>query len=55
VSYWSGGSAKRDALAYARPRAKLQRGEIRVLRADSSIEQVIPRYENGTRLNERLL
>jgi hypothetical protein len=35
--------------------AQLRRGEIRVLKMDGSIEQVIPFDENGYRFNERLL
>ena len=38
--YWIGESAK-DAIDYAKARAKFGRGEIRVLNADGSIKEVI--------------
>ena len=40
--YWTGDTDKEDAIGYATARAKFGRGEIRVLNADSSIEQTIP-------------
>ena len=40
--YWTGESAKEDAISYAKARAKYGRGEIRVLNPDGSIEQTIP-------------
>ncbi len=39
--YWTGESAKDDAIGYAKARAKFGRGEIRVLRADGSVERSI--------------
>ena len=48
--YWTGESAKEDAISYAKARAKYGRGEIRVLNPDGSIEQTIPftceKYDN---------
>ena len=40
--YWTGEDAKQSAIDYARARAKYGRGEIRVLKADGSIERIIP-------------
>jgi hypothetical protein len=40
--YWTGESAKQDAIGYAIARAKFGLGEIRVLTQDGSIERVIP-------------
>ena len=39
--YWTGESAKDDAIGYAEARAKFGRGEIRVLNKSGSIETVI--------------
>jgi hypothetical protein len=39
--YWTGESAKEDAIGYAKARAKFGRGEIRVLDAARSVESVI--------------
>jgi len=39
--YWTGNTAKGDAIGYATARAKFGRGEIRVLNNDNSIERVI--------------
>ena len=39
--YWTGDTAKEDAIGYAKARAKFGRGEIRVLNNDNSIERVI--------------
>ena len=39
--YWKGKDAKQSAIDYAKARSKYGRGEIRVLNADASIEQVI--------------
>ncbi len=39
--YWTGDTAKEDAIGYATTRAKFGRGEIRVLKFDRSIEHVI--------------
>ena len=40
--YWIGDTAKEDAIGYATARGKFGRGEIRVLKADGSTEQIIP-------------
>jgi hypothetical protein len=40
--YWTGEHAKQSAIGYAQARAKFGRGEIRVLNADGSTEQIIP-------------
>ena len=40
-TYRIGESAKDDAIDYAKERAKFGRGEIRVLRADGSVERSI--------------
>jgi hypothetical protein len=40
--YWTGPTAKEDAIGHATARAKFGRGEIRVLTADGSIERTIP-------------
>jgi hypothetical protein len=39
--YWTGDTAKDDAIGYAKAHAKFERGEIRVLNNDNSIERVI--------------
>ena len=39
--FWTGENAKQSAIDYAKGRAKFGRGEIRVLRADGSLESVI--------------
>jgi len=39
--YWTGDTAKEDAIGYAKARAKFGRGEIRVLNSDGSVERVI--------------
>ena len=44
--YWTGDTAKEDAIGYAKARAKFGRGEIRVLNNDNSIERVIS-FEPG--------
>jgi hypothetical protein len=40
--YWTGDTAKEDAIGYAKARAKFGRGEIRVLAQNGSTESVIP-------------
>jgi len=40
--YWTGKEAKQSAIDYATARVKFERGEIRVLNADGSIEETIP-------------
>ena len=40
--YWTGETAKEDAIGYAKARLKLGRSEIRVLKQDGSIEEIIP-------------
>lgn len=40
--YWTGESAKNDAVGYANARAKFGRGEIRVLNHDAKVETIIP-------------
>jgi hypothetical protein len=40
--YWTGESAKEDAIGYAKARAKFGRGEIRVLDSAGEVERVIP-------------
>ena len=39
--YWTGESAKENAIGYAKGRAKFGRGEIRVLKQNGSVESVI--------------
>ena len=39
--YWIGDTAKEDAISYTSARGKFGRGEIRVLRNDGSVENVI--------------
>ncbi len=39
--YWTGDTAKEDAIGYATARAKFGRGEIRVLSSAGDIEKVI--------------
>jgi hypothetical protein len=39
--YWTGDTAKEDAIGYATARAKFGRGEIRVLDNDGEVERVI--------------
>jgi hypothetical protein len=39
--YWTGDTAKEDAIGYAAARAKFGRGEIRVLNHDGKVERVI--------------
>jgi hypothetical protein len=39
--YWTGESAKDDAISYAKARAKFGRGEIRVLDNAGAVERVI--------------
>lgn len=48
--YWTGEDAKQSAIDYARARAKYGRGEIRVLKADGSIERIIPFGESANKL-----
>jgi hypothetical protein len=48
--YWTGDTAKEDAIGYATARAKFGRGEIRVLDQDGSVETVIPFNEPGSSL-----
>jgi hypothetical protein len=48
--YWTGKTAKEDAIGYAKARAKFGRGEIRVLNPDGSIERIIPFGEDGNKL-----
>ena len=45
--YWTGDTAKEDAIGYATARAKFGRGEIRVLDGNGSIEQVIAFHQRG--------
>jgi hypothetical protein len=45
--YWVGKDAKQSAVDYAKARAKYGRGEIRVLDANGSIEQVIAFNQRG--------
>ena len=45
--YWASEDAKQSAIDYARARAKFGRGEIRVLKADGSIERIIPFGESA--------
>jgi hypothetical protein len=40
--YWTGDTAKEDAIGYATARAKFGRGEIRVLNPDGSIQRTVP-------------
>ena len=40
--YWTGDTAKEDAIGYAIARAKFGRGEIRVLDNAGEVERVIP-------------
>ena len=40
--YWTGDTAKEDAIGYATARAKFGRGEIRVLDNAGEVERVIP-------------
>jgi hypothetical protein len=44
--YWTGKSAKVDAIGYAKARAKFERGEIRVLNKAGVIEEVIQLGDN---------
>jgi hypothetical protein len=48
--YWTGESAKEDAIGYAKARAKFGHGEIRVLNPDRSIQCVISFGESGNKL-----
>jgi hypothetical protein len=45
--YWVGADAKQSAVDYGKGRAKYGRGEIRVLNADGSVEQVIAFNQRG--------
>ena len=40
--YWTGDTAKEDAIGYATARAKFGRGEIRVLDNAGEVERVLP-------------
>jgi hypothetical protein len=40
--YWTGETAKADAIGYATARAKFGRGEIRVLDHDGKVQTIIP-------------
>lgn len=40
--FWTGAAAKEDAVGYAKARAKFAHGEIRVLKGDGSVDEVIP-------------
>ena len=40
--YWTGESAKEDAIGYATARAKFGRGEIRILDHDGKVQTIIP-------------
>jgi hypothetical protein len=44
--YWTGESAKEDAIDYATARAKFGPGEIRILNNDRAIEEVIQLGDN---------
>jgi len=46
--YWTGESAKDDAIGYAQARAKFGRGEIRILAVAGEVEQVIARSWNAS-------
>ena len=48
--YWTGEHAKEDAIGYATARAKLGRGEIRVLSPDGSLQRLISFDEANKRL-----
>jgi hypothetical protein len=48
--FWIGNGAKKDAISYAKGRAKYGRGEIRVLNPDGSIECIIPFGESANKL-----
>ena len=48
--YWTGESAKADAIGYTKARAKFGRGEIRVLSKDGSVERVIAFDETTSRM-----
>jgi hypothetical protein len=48
--YWTGESAKDDAISYATGRVKFGRGEIRVLSKDGSVESVIAFDETTSRM-----
>lgn len=48
--YWTGPTAKADAIGYAKARAKFGSGEIRVLKQDGSTEQIIPFGDRQTTL-----
>ena len=48
--YWTGDTAKEDAIGYATARAKFWLGEIRVLDCEGSVESVIPFEEIGTKM-----
>jgi len=39
--YWTGDSAKKSAIDYAKARAKFGKAEIRVLKQDGSVESVV--------------
>jgi hypothetical protein len=39
--YWTGENARQSVIDYAKGRAKFRRGEIRVISADGSIQDVI--------------
>jgi hypothetical protein len=41
-SYWTGDTAKADAISYATARAKFGRGEIRILDHDGKVQTIIP-------------
>jgi hypothetical protein len=48
--FWTGASAKEDAIGYAKARAKFGRGEIRVLDQNGSTEHVIAFNESSRKL-----
>jgi hypothetical protein len=48
--YWTGDTAKDDAIGYAKARAKFGRAEIRVLKLNGSIERTIIFDESGSRM-----
>ena len=52
--YWTGESAKEDAIGYAKARAKFGRGEIHVLNVDGSIQELIS-FNEGSKKRSPLV
>jgi hypothetical protein len=48
--YWTGDTAKEDAIGYANARAKFGRGEIRVLDQTGSVERIISFSGNSIKM-----